>query len=360
MAAMVPTIEWTDRAVRILDQTLLPHTVVYRDCTDYQMVARAIRELAIRGAPAIGVAAAMGAALGARRIHTNDRADFLEQFHVICNEIRTARPTAVNLFWALDRVELAAKSSRTASTDSLKDELIALAKLMLDEDIALNRQLGKAGVHLIPQKASILTHCNTGSLATGGYGTALGVIRAAAEAGKKVHVYVDETRPLLQGSRLTAWELLQDQIPCTLITDSMAGSLMRRGKIDLCIVGADRITANGDTANKIGTYSVAVLAKAHTIPFYVAAPMSTIDFSLRSGKSIPIEERDPEEVSSMPTASGRVATAPKGVPVYNPAFDVTPAGLISRIITERGAVPPGQLKKLTLTTRTTRRKTRSR
>jgi methylthioribose-1-phosphate isomerase len=346
MAAMVPTIEWTDRAVRILDQTLLPHTVVYRDCTDYRMVARAIRELAIRGAPAIGVAAAMGAALGARQIQSRGRADFLEQFHRICDEIRTARPTAVNLFWALDRVELAAKQSRAASTDALKEELVALAKLMLDEDIALNRQLGKTGVHLIPDQASILTHCNTGSLATGGYGTALGVIRAAVEAGKKVHVFVDETRPILQGARLTAWELLQDQIPCTLITDSMAGSLMRRGKIDLCIVGADRIAANGDTANKIGTYTVAVLAKAHTLPFYVAAPMSTIDFTLASGESIPIEERDPEEVTSIPSVSGRVATAPKGVPVYNPAFDVTPAGLIRAIITERGAVPPGELETL--------------
>jgi methylthioribose-1-phosphate isomerase len=351
MAAMVPTIEWTDRAVRILDQTLLPHTVVYRDCTDYRMVARAIRELAIRGAPAIGVAAAMGAALGARQIQSHDRADFLDQFHRICDEIRTSRPTAVNLFWALDRVELAAKQSRAASTGALKEEMIALARLMLDEDIALNKQLGKAGAHLIPDTASILTHCNTGSLATGGYGTALGVIRAAVEAGKKVHVYVDETRPILQGARLTAWELLQDQIPCTLITDSMAGSLMRRGKVDLCIVGADRIAANGDTANKIGTYTVAVLAKAHTLPFYVAAPMSTIDFTLASGESIPIEERDPEEVTSMPVqggggVSGRVATAPKGVPVYNPAFDVTPAGLIRAIITERGAVPPGELETL--------------
>jgi methylthioribose-1-phosphate isomerase len=343
---MVPTIEWTDRAVRILDQTKLPHTVVYRDCTDYRMVARAIRELAIRGAPAIGVAAAMGAALGARAIESHDRADFLEQFHRICDEIRTARPTAVNLFWALDRVELAAKNSRAASTDALKEELIALAKLMLHEDISLNKQMGKAGANLIPDGASILTHCNTGSLATAGYGTALGVIRAAVEAGKKVHVYVDETRPVLQGARLTAWELLQDRIPCTLITDNMAGSLMQQGKIDLCIVGADRIAANGDAANKIGTYSVAVLARAHKIPFYVAAPMSTIDFNLRSGKSIPIEERDPEEVTSIPSVSGRVATAPKGVPVYNPAFDVTPAGLIRRIITERGAVPPGQLKKL--------------
>jgi methylthioribose-1-phosphate isomerase len=217
---------------------------------------------------------------------------------------------------------------------------------MLDEDIVLNKQLGRVGAALIPDHASILTHCNTGSLATGGYGTALGVIRAAVEAGKKVHVYVDETRPVLQGARLTAWELLQDRIPCTLITDSMAGSLMRRGKVDLCIVGADRITANGDTANKIGTYSVAVLAKAHRLPFYVAAPMSTIDFNLASGELIPIEERDPEEVTSLPGASGRVAIAPKGVPVYNPAFDVTPASYITAIITERGAVPPGQLRRL--------------
>ncbi|HXZ25744.1 MAG TPA: S-methyl-5-thioribose-1-phosphate isomerase [Nitrospiria bacterium] len=343
---MVPTIEWTDKAVRILDQTKLPHTVVYRDCTDYRMVARAIRELAIRGAPAIGIAAAMGAALGAKSIPARDRAGFLDQFHRICDEIRTSRPTAVNLFWALDRVERAAKDSRAASTDALKEELIALGRQMLDEDIALNRQMGNAGANLIPNNASILTHCNTGSLATGGYGTALGVIRAAVEAGKKVHVYVDETRPVLQGARLTAWELLQDQIPCTLITDNMAGSLMRRGKVDLCIVGADRITANGDTANKIGTYSVAVLAKAHTLPFYVAAPLSTIDFSLASGDLIPIEERDPEEVTSMPTASGRVATAPKGVPVYNPAFDVTPAALITKIITERGAVSPDQLHTL--------------
>ncbi len=357
---MVPTIEWTDRAVRILDQTQLPHTVVYRECTDYRMVARAIRELAIRGAPAIGIAAAMGAALGARLIQARDRADFLTQFHLICDELRTARPTAVNLFWALDRVERAAKNSRAGSTDALKETLVVLGQRMLDEDITLNKQMGRVGAALIPDKASILTHCNTGSLATGGYGTALGVIRAAVEAGKRVHVYVDETRPVLQGARLTAWELLQDQIPCTLITDSMAGSLMRQGKIDLCIVGADRITANGDTANKIGTYTVAVLAKAHKLPFYVAAPMSTIDFSLATGKSIPIEERDPEEVTSLPSASGRVAIAPKGVPVYNPAFDVTPASLIRRIITERGAVPPGQLKKLTLTTRPAKRRVHSR
>ena len=343
---MIPTLEWTVDRVRILDQTQLPHTVVYRDCTDHRMVARAIRELWVRGAPAIGVAAAMGAALGGLQLRTRDRADFLAQLHTLCDELRASRPTAVNLFWALDRVELTARESKTTSIDALQQELVTLARHMLEEDIAINKRMGRAGERVIPNGANVLTHCNTGSLATAGYGTALGVIRAAVEAGKKVHVFVDETRPVLQGARLTAWELMQDKIPCTLITDNMAASAMAGGKVQLCIVGADRIAANGDTANKIGTYGVAVLAKAHKIPFYVAAPMSTIDFSLASGKQIPIEQRDPEEVTTIPSGSGRAATAPKGVPVWNPAFDVTPAKLITGIITERGIFKPGELGKL--------------
>ncbi len=346
VTVMIPTIEWTPNGVRMLDQTQLPHTVVYRDCTDHRMVARGIRELWIRGAPAIGIAAAMGAALGASQIRSRDRTRFLEEFHTLCGELAAARPTAVNLFWALDRMERAARDSRADSIDALQAELVALACRMLEEDIAANRAMGAFGAALIPDGASILTHCNTGSLATGGYGTALGVIRAAVEAGKRVHVFVDETRPVLQGARLTAWELMQDHIPCTLITDSMAASVMRKGKVQLCIVGADRIAINGDTANKIGTYGVAVLAKAHDLPFYVAAPVSTIDFTLASGEGIPIEERDPEEVTSMPASSGRVATAPKGVPVYNPAFDVTPAAYIRSIITERGVFPPSELSRL--------------
>ncbi|MEW6324976.1 MAG: S-methyl-5-thioribose-1-phosphate isomerase [Nitrospirota bacterium] len=343
---MIPTIEWAQDHVRILDQTQLPHTVIYRDCTDHRMVARAIRELWVRGAPAIGVAAAMGAALGAGQLRARDRADFLAQLKAVCGDLRSARPTAVNLFWALDRVERTARESHAASVQALQRELIALARHMLEEDIAINQRMGQAGERVIPDGANVLTHCNTGSLATAGYGTALGVIRAAVEAGKRVHVFVDETRPVLQGARLTAWELMQDKIPCTLITDNMAASAMRDKNVQLCIVGADRIAANGDTANKIGTYGVAVLAKAHRIPFYVAAPVSTIDFSLASGTQIPIEQRDPDEVTTIPSGSGRAATAPKGVPVWNPAFDVTPAALITGIITERGVVRPGLLRRL--------------
>jgi methylthioribose-1-phosphate isomerase len=345
---MVPTIEWGDTHVRILDQTQLPHAVVYQDCRDHRMVARAIRELWIRGAPAIGIAAAMGAALGALQIKERDRTKFLSQLHECCNDLRAARPTAVNLFWALDRVERVAHESRADTTESLQAELVALGRDMLAQDIAINRKMGQAGAALIADGTSILTHCNTGSLATGGYGTALGVIRAATEQGKRVHVYVDETRPVWQGARLTAWELLQERIPCTLITDSMAGSLMQAGKIAACIVGADRIAANGDTANKIGTYSVAALARFHHLPFYVAAPTSTIDFALESGDRIPIEERHPDEVTSvpMPSGNGRVAIAPEGVPVYNPAFDVTPAAYISAIVTELGIFAPDQLDRV--------------
>ena len=313
------------------------------------MVAQAIRDLAVRGAPAIGVAAAMGAALGARQIREDDRTKFLSQFHAVCNDLRAARPTAVNLFWAIDRVEAAAQTSKAESIEQLQADLVQLARQMYEDDVTINRRLGHAGASLIPDGANILTHCNTGSLATCGYGTALGVIRAAVEAGKTLHVFVDETRPLLQGARLTTWELMQDQIPCTLITDNMAGSLMKSGTIDICIVGADRIAANGDTANKIGTYSIAVLAKAHQIPFYVAAPTSTIDFALSSGEAIPIEERDAEEVTSFPGSGGELTlVAPKGMAAFNPAFDVTPTSYISAIITEHGVYLPHELTNVRL------------
>lgn len=339
---MVPTVEWKNGAVRLLDQSRLPEHVEFLDCTDYRTVAMAIRELKVRGAPAIGITAAMGVALGAQAVQTRDFASFEEAVLAICDHLAATRPTAVNLFWAIARMKSTLNRERTRSIPEIQKALANESQLILEEDIAMNRAMGRHGAALIQDGQTILTHCNAGALATGGYGTALGVIRAAWEAGKKIRVIADETRPVLQGARLTAWELMQDRIPVTLITDNMAGCLMRQGLIHGCIVGADRIAANGDVANKIGTYSVAVLAKAHNIPFYVAAPSSTIDLGTKSGEEIPIEQRSPLEVTAI---HGSHPVAPKDVAVLNPAFDVTPAELITAIITERGVFEPGDIQR---------------
>jgi methylthioribose-1-phosphate isomerase len=337
---MIPTVEWKDGAVRLLDQSRLPEHVEFLDCRDYQTVAAAIRELRVRGAPAIGVTAAMGVALGAQAVETTDYDAFAKAVGTICDHLAATRPTAVNLFWAIERMKQALASLRGRTVMEVKGALVKESQTILDEDIAMNKAMGRHGAALIQDGNTILTHCNAGALATAGYGTALGVVRAAWEQGKKIRVIADETRPVLQGARLTAWELMQDKIPVTLITDNMAGSIMRQGLIHLCVVGADRIAANGDVANKIGTYSVAVLAKAHNIPFYVAAPYSTIDLATPSGMEIPIEQRRPEEVTSI--FNGPMI-APKGVTVFNPAFDVTPAEYITAIITERGVFKPHEL-----------------
>jgi methylthioribose-1-phosphate isomerase len=337
---MVPTVEWKDGSVRLLDQSRLPGSVEFLDCRDYREVADAIRTLKVRGAPAIGVTAALGIALGAQSLSETDYRSFSRTVLTICDQLAATRPTAVNLFWAIERMKRKLDSLQSQPIPWIKQALIVEAQAILDEDIGLCRAMGRHGAELIKDGQTVLTHCNAGALATAGYGTALGVIRAAWEQGKKINVIADETRPVLQGSRLTAWELMQDQIPVTLITDNMAGSLMRQGKIHLCVVGADRIAANGDVANKIGTYSVAVLAKAHGIPFYVAAPYSTIDLKTRTGADIPIEQRNPLEIT---TIHGSHPVAPEGVAVYNPAFDVTPAELISGIITERGVFKPQDL-----------------
>lgn len=337
---MVPTVEWKNGAVRLLDQSRLPGSVEFLDCHDYQTVAEAIRTLKVRGAPAIGVTAAMGVALGAQVVRAMEYPSFAQAVLTICDELATTRPTAVNLFWAIERMRQKLESLRTEPISTIKQALTLESQAILEEDIALCKTMGRHGAELIKNGQTVLTHCNAGSLATAGYGTALGVIRSAWDQGKKINVIADETRPVLQGSRLTAWELMQDQIPVTLITDNMAGSLMRQGRIHLCIVGADRIAANGDVANKIGTYSVAVLAKAHNIPFYVAAPYSTIDLNTKSGDDIPIEQRNHLEVT---TIHGSHPVAPKDVAVYNPAFDVTPAELITGIITERGVFKPNEL-----------------
>lgn len=316
----------------LLDQRVLPVEEVWLRYTDYREVAEAIRNMVVRGAPAIGVTAAFGAALGAREIAASNFDAFSIEFEQVCALLAATRPTAVNLFWALERMKVCAQSHRALPLAELKERLLAEALEIAEDDERINRAMGGHGAALIPDGGRVLTHCNAGALATAGYGTALGVIRAAVEAGKKVAVLADETRPWLQGARLTAWELQRDNIPVTLICDNMAGYLMSQGEIDCVIVGADRIAANGDTANKIGTYTVAVLAKEHGLPFYVAAPTSTIDLSLTSGKLIPIEERDRREV----THSGDRQLAPDGVAVRNPAFDVTPARLITAIITEHG------------------------
>jgi methylthioribose-1-phosphate isomerase len=340
---MIPTVEWKDGIVRMLDQTKLPLEVVYNDCRDYQTVARGIKDLWVRGAPAIGVSAAMGLALGARQITAATFDEFWPKFEEICAAMAATRPTAVNLFWAIERVKKFILDRKDKGLDDIRQLLVEESQRMLDEDIATNRKLGNYGAAFVSDEDNIVTHCNAGAIATAGYGTAEGVMRAAVEAGRKIHVYVDETRPVLQGARLTAWELMEEHIPCTLITDNMAGYFMYHDMIDLAIVGADRIAANGDVANKIGTYSLAVLCKEHGIPFYVAAPLSTIDFKMESGFLIPIEERNPREVTHV---FGKVQIAPDGVKVANPAFDVTPARYVTAIITEKGAFHPKDIHKL--------------
>ena len=340
---MIPTVEWKNGIVRMLDQTKLPLETVYIDCRDYQDVARGIKELWVRGAPAIGVAAAMGLALGARAIPASTFEEFWPKFDEICDQMAATRPTAVNLFWAIDRIKKFAQENKDKGLDAVRDLLVQESQRMLEEDIETNKRIGSYGSVFVADDDNIITHCNAGSIATAGYGTAEGVMRASVEEGKKIHVYVDETRPVLQGARLTAWELMQEKIPCTLITDNMAGYLMYHDMIDLAIVGADRIARNGDVANKIGTYSLAVLCKEHGIPFYVAAPLSTIDFTMESGYQIPIEERDRREVTHI---FGKVQIAPDGVNVVNPAFDVTPARYVTAIITEKGAFHPKDIHKL--------------
>ncbi|MCL6448425.1 MAG: S-methyl-5-thioribose-1-phosphate isomerase [Armatimonadetes bacterium] len=329
------TMRWENDTLVLLDQTRLPARVEYIHCKDHHQVAEAIRNLRVRGAPAIGVAAAYGLVLGLGGKEFASRGELLARAKEIARELQLTRPTAVNLSWALERM-LRRLENTPGDPAFLSRALLEEAHAIYREDIETNRAIGTYGRELIPPGARVLTHCNAGALATAGYGTALGVIRAAVAAGKEVSVFADETRPLLQGARLTAWEMLQEKIPVTLITDNMAASLMARGGVDLVMVGADRIAANGDVANKIGTYGLAVLAKEHGLPFYVAAPLSTVDFSLAEGKDIPIEERDPAEVTHL---AGQPVAAP-GVRVWNPAFDVTPAGLVTAIITERGVARP--------------------
>jgi methylthioribose-1-phosphate isomerase len=343
---MLPTIEWDERTVVMIDQRRLPSAEVYQRCRTPQEVARAIRTMVIRGAPAIGVAAAMGIAIGARRSTATGTAKLAAEFHKTCELMAATRPTAVNLFWAIERMKrsFAAAALAGRSVDEIKDQLESEARSIHDEDVAACRAIGRHGAQLVPDPARILTHCNAGALATAGYGTALGVIRAAVEQGKKVAVFADETRPLLQGARLTAWELVRDGIETTLISDNMAGALMRQGQIDLVVVGADRIAANGDVANKIGTYTVAVLAKEHGLPFYVAAPTSTLDLAADDGSAIPIEERNAREVTHL----GGSRVAPEGVGIRNPAFDVTPHPLVTAIITERGVLRPPFIETLRL------------
>ena len=332
---MIKTVEWTAEGVRMIDQRLLPNEEKYLTFRSCEEVAEAIKAMVIRGAPAIGISAAMGIALGTMQAAVSSVADLEEDFDYFCDVMSKTRPTAVTLFWAIERMRDRFRRSKAGGADSeqIKKDLIQEARNIFDEDIESNRALGRFGGELIPDGATVLTHCNAGALATAGdYGTALGVVRGARDAGKRVAVIADETRPFLQGARLTAWELQKDEIPVTVITDNMAGHVMKQGKIDCVVVGADRIAANGDTANKIGTYMVAVLAKQHGIPFYVAAPVSTVDLALATGEEIPIEERDTREVTHI---RGQ-RLAPEGVSVANPAFDVTPGELVAAIITDRG------------------------
>ena len=329
---MIQTLEWTDSGVRFIDQTKLPTEETYVTCKTYTQVADVIRNMVVRGAPAIGVAAAMGIALGVKNSKAENGGDLKHDFDQICDVIGKTRPTAVNLFWAIKRMRDKFEMLRVRPLPQIKQALVEEAQRMHAEDIAANQAMGRHGATLMPASGGVLTHCNAGALATCGYGTALGVIRAAVEQGKTIHVYADETRPFLQGSRLTAWELMKDGIPTTVISDNMAGAMMNQGKINAIVVGADRIAANGDVANKIGTYSVAVLAREHGIPFYVAAPLSTVDFETPDGSGIPIEQRDGKEVTHI---AGR-QMVPDGVEVENPAFDVTPAKYVTAIVTEKG------------------------
>ncbi|HDI78888.1 MAG TPA: S-methyl-5-thioribose-1-phosphate isomerase [Desulfobacteraceae bacterium] len=331
---MIDTIRWKDGLVEMVDQRKIPQKIVWYRCRSYRDVIEAIKKMVIRGAPAIGIAGGMALALGARAIRTDSKDRFFKRLNEIADQIIDARPTAVNLRWAVERLLRYSAEISKAEISYIKDALIDESIRLLREDQEINRAIGKNGLSLIPHKATILTHCNAGSLATGGYGTALGVIRAAKEAGKDIEVIADETRPFFQGLRLTAFELMEDQIPVSVIVDSAAGFMIRSGKVDLIITGADRITLNGDVANKIGTYQLAVLAKENGVPFYVAAPISTIDPELRDGNSIPIEFRAPEEVTHVAGKS----MAPEGVSAYNPAFDITPSRYVTSIITEKGII----------------------
>ena len=335
---MLPSIEWNDGTVVMIDQRKLPAKEVYVHCKTPRQVAKAIKTMVIRGAPAIGVAAAMGLALGVHRSKATGTQELAAEFYKLCDLLAETRPTAVNLFWAIDRMKgVFSEAARAGSApEELKALMLAEARQVESEDVESCRTLGSYGSEVVPDGGHVLTHCNAGALATGGYGTALGVIRAAVAHGKRVGVFADETRPFLQGARLTAWELCRDGIETTVITDSMAGPLMREGKVDVVVVGADRIAANGDVANKIGTYTVAVLAKTHGVPFYVAAPVSTVDLATADGTDIPIEERDEREVTHV----GSTRIAPAGAGIWNPAFDVTPYGLIAGIITDQGICRP--------------------
>ena len=333
---MIPTLTWTEDGVRFIDQTRLPLEESYVVATNYEQVADIIVTMVVRGAPAIGVSAAYGIALGALHSNAENAERFAPEFEKICKRLAGTRPTAVNLFWAIDRMKalFARLLGSGATLAQIREKILTEAHAMYEEDIAACKTMGKFGGELLPEEGGVLTHCNAGALATCGYGTALGVIRAAVEQGKRIHVYADETRPFLQGARLTAWELMADGIPTTVICDNMAASLMRAGKIKAVVVGADRIAANGDTANKIGTYNVGILAREHGIPFYVAAPWSTIDLATPTGDAIPIEERPQVEVTHH---AGKQLT-PHGVGICNPAFDVTPAKYVTAIITERGVL----------------------
>ena len=326
------TIYWAGESVRLIDQTLLPGEFREMDCRDVETLWEAIKSLRVRGAPAIGIAAALGVVLGTKDHVSGTTQGVMERLNEVCSYLSTSRPTAVNLFWALERMAAVAEDRRNLSPQAVWDALLAEAEEMIEEDNRVCRDMGRNGATLLSDGDVVLTHCNAGGLATAGFGTALGVIYAACEEGKRIKVYADETRPLLQGARLTAWELARNGVDVTVICDDMAASVMRSKGVAAVIVGADRIAANGDVANKIGTYGLAVLAKEHTIPFYVAAPLSTIDRSIPAGDRIPIEERDPEEV----TRGFGVATVPDGVPVFNPAFDVTPAEYLTALVTERG------------------------
>lgn len=333
---IIMSIEWRGDHVRILDQTFLPGRTVYSDIRDVGRMWEAIKKMRVRGAPAIGIAAAYGLYLGIRDLPENSYPSFAIEVNRIAEYLNSARPTAVNLSWALERIKTTIHAHREEPIGNIKDVVLKVAQTIHDEDKRVCKSIGLNGVELIPIKAQILTHCNTGGLATGQFGTALSVIYHAHQAKKKIHVWVDETRPLLQGARLTAWELMRAEIPMKLVTDSMAGHLMQTGQVDLVIVGTDRVAANGDMANKIGTYSLAVLAAYHSIPFYVATPASTIDLKIGSGEEIPIEERDAKEI----TTFGNSDVAPAKVQVYNPAFDVTPHSLITAYITEKGIIKP--------------------
>lgn len=335
---MFKTVEWKSDKVRLIDQRKLPLEEAYIDLETSGEVAAAIKDMAVRGAPAIGVTAAMGAALAAKSINASDMDDFMTEFEKALETLAASRPTAVNLFWAIGRMRQKAMAEKPNGVEAVRTALVEEALRIYREDLAINKTMGENGAQLLDDGDTVLTHCNAGALATAGeYGTALGVIKAAHLAGKKVKVFADETRPWLQGARLTTWELMKEGIPVTLISDNMAGHCMKRGLINKAVVGADRIAANGDAANKIGTYTAAVLAARHGIPFYVAAPMSTIDFDTPDGDGIPIEERDPSEVTRI---MGGQRIAPEGATVYNPAFDVTPNELITAIITEKGVARP--------------------